>query len=162
MYYNIKMWEYYNRKDDFMKEKNELLLHIYKDAEMGAYTISKLLTDLKNKDNKIKASLEDTLKEYESFKNKAKKILEKDDTEIKENGIMAKMMAGMGINKEVASDNSDSALADMLIRGISMGSIEMTKKIKAYEKEVTNEELDFATKFLKFQEKTIEIYKDYL
>ena len=145
-----------------MKEKNELLLHIYKDAEMGVYTISKLLTDLKNKDNKIKASLEDTLKEYESFKNKSKKILEKDDAEIKENGIMAKMMAGMGINKEVASDNSDSALADMLIRGISMGSIEMTKKIKTYEKEVTKDELDFATKFLKFQEKTIEIYKDYL
>ena len=29
-----------------MKEKNELLLHIYKDAEMGEYTISKLLDDL--------------------------------------------------------------------------------------------------------------------
>ena len=145
-----------------MKEKNELLLHIYKDAEMGTYTISKLINDLKNKDNKIKASLEDTLKEYERFKCKAKDMLEKDNAEIKENGMMAKMMAKMGINKEVSSDNSDSALADMLIRGISMGSIEMTKKIKAYEKEVTKEELDFATKFLKFQEKTIEIYKDYL
>ena len=145
-----------------MKEKNELLLHIYKDAEMGEYTVSKLLSDLKNKDNKIKASLEDTLKEYDSFKMIAKKMLEKDNAEIKENGIMAKMMTKMGINKEVASDNSDSAIADMLIRGISMGSIEMTKKIKTYEKEVTKEELDFATKFLKFQEKTIEIYKDYL
>ena len=145
-----------------MKEKNELLLHIYKDAEMGEYTVTKLLADLKNKDNKIKTSLEDTLKEYECFKNKSKELLEKDNAEIKENGMMAKMMAKMGINKEVASDNSDSALADMLIRGISMGSIEMTKKIKAYEKEVTKEELEFATKFLKFQEKTIEIYKDYL
>ncbi len=145
-----------------MKEKNELLLHIYKDAEMGTYTVSKLLTDLKNKDNKIKSSLEDTLKEYEGFKCKAKDMLEKDNAEIKENGIMAKMMAKMGISKEVSSDNSDSALADMLIRGISMGTIEMTKKIKAYEKDVTKDELDFATKFLKFQEKTIEIYKDYL
>ena len=36
-----------------MKEKNELLLHIYKDAEMGEYTISNLLKNLKTKDNKI-------------------------------------------------------------------------------------------------------------
>lgn len=145
-----------------MKEKNELLLHIYKDAEMGAYTTSKLLEDLKKKDNKIKKALEDTLKEYQKFASIAKDYLEKDNAEIKENGAFSKMMAKMGINKEVEADNSDAAMADMLIKGISMGSIEMTKKIKAYEKEVTKDELNFAKSFLKFQEKTIEIYKDYL
>ena len=145
-----------------MKEENELLLHIYKDAEMGEYTVSKLIKDLKDKNNKIKKTLEDTLKKYEYFKCKAKKMLEKDNAEIKENSMIAKMMAKMGINKEVGSDNSDSAIADMMIQGISMGSIEMTKKIKAYQAEVSNLELTFAKDFLKFQEKTIEIYKDYL
>jgi len=145
-----------------MKEKNELLLHIYQDAEMGAYTISKLLEDLKEKDNKIKATLENTLKEYENFKTESKKYLEKDEAEIKENGIFSKMMAKMGINKEVKYDNSDASIADMLIKGISMGSIDMEKKIKDYQNEVSKDELDFAKKFLKFQEKTIEIFKDYL
>lgn len=145
-----------------MKEKNELLLHIYKDAEMGAYTITKLLEDLKEKDNKIKSTLEKTLKEYQEFASKSKEYLEKDNAEIKENGVFSKMMAKMGINKEVTHDNSDAAIADMLIKGISMGSIDMEKKIKDYEDEVTNEQLNFAKKFLKFQEKTIEVYKDYL
>jgi len=145
-----------------MKEKNELLLHIYKDAEMGEYTTNILLKDLKKKDNKIKKTLEDILKEYENFKNKSKKLLEKENAEIKENNIFSKMMAKMGINKEVSNDNSDSALADMLIRGISMGSIEMEKKVKSYEEEVSKETLDLAKKFLTFQEKAIEIFKDYL
>jgi len=145
-----------------MKEKNELLLHIYKDAEMGAYTITKLLEDLKEKDNKIKSTLEKTLKEYQEFASKSKEYLEKDNAEIKENGVFSKMMAKMGINKDVTHDNSDAAIADMLIKGISMGSIDMEKKIKDYESEVTNEQLNFAKKFLKFQEKTIEVYKDYL
>ena len=145
-----------------MKEKNELLLHIYKDAEMGAYTITKLLEDLKEKDNKIKASLEDTLKEYQEFTIKAKEYLEKDNAEIKTNNAFSKIMASMGINKEVIHDNSDASMADMLIKGISMGSINMEKKIKDYEKEVNKSELNFAKSFLKFQEKTIEIYKNYL
>ncbi len=145
-----------------MKEKNELLLHIYKDAEMGAYTITKLLEDLKEKDNKIKASLEDTLKEYQEFTIKAKEYLEKDNAEIKTNNAFSKIMASMGINKEVIHDNSDASMADMLIKGISMGSINMEKKIKDYEKEVSKSELNFAKSFLKFQEKTIEIYKNYL
>lgn len=145
-----------------MKEKNELLLHIYKDAEMGAYTITKLLEDLKEKDNKIKGTLEKTLKDYQKFASKSKEYLEKDNAEIKENNMFSKVMAKMGINKEVTRDNSDASIADMLIKGISMGSIDMEKKIKDYQKEVDKNELNFAKKFLEFQEKTIEIYKDYL
>ena len=145
-----------------MKEKNELLLHIYKDAEMGSFTIETLLKDLKEKDNKIKKTLEDTLKEYQTFKEKTKVILEKENAEIKENGFFTKMMANMGINKEVNIDNSDAAVADMLVKGISMGSLDMEKKIKDYEKELSKKDLDLAREFLKFQEKSIETYKKFL
>ena len=58
-----------------MKENNELVLHIYQDAEMAAYTLTKLLEDLKDKDNKIKKTLEDVLKDYEDWKTKTKKYL---------------------------------------------------------------------------------------
>ena len=58
-----------------MKENSELVLHIYQDAEMACYTISKLLTDLKEKDNKIKKTVEEVLKEYEDWKQKSKKYL---------------------------------------------------------------------------------------
>lgn len=145
-----------------MKENHELILHIYKDSEMASYTLTKLLEDLKDRDNKIKKAIEDILKDYESFEVKAKKYLKKSKTEISETGLFDKMMAKMGIRKEVMDDNSDSKIADLLIKGVSMGTIDMEKKIKDYEKESDSKEISFAKDFLKFQEKTIDILKSYL
>ena len=71
-------------------------------------------------------------------------------------------MSTMGIKKEVKSDNSDAAIADMLIKGISMGSIEMEKKVKDYRDCVDKEQLQLAEDFLKFQQQTIERLKEYL
>ena len=145
-----------------MEEKNELILHIYQDAEMACYTINKLMDDLKEKDNKIKKLVEDIYKEYEVWKQKAKNLLKKEQAEISENPPIAKFMAGMSINKEVKSDNSDSAIADMLIKGISMGSIDMEKKVSAYKDAVNSEDLKMAKDFMKFQESSIEKLKIYL
>lgn len=150
------------RKDNSMKENNELVLHIYQDAEMAAYTLTKLLEDLKDKDNKIKKTLEDVLKDYEDWKTKTKKYLKKEKAEISENSMFEKMMAKMGISKEVKDDNSDSAIADLLIKGVSMGTIDMEKKIKDYAEEASDKDLELAKEFLKFQEKTIDIFKEYL
>jgi len=144
------------------KENNELILHIYQDAEMSCYTLEKLLTDLKEKDNKITKYVEDILHEYQDWKNKSKKLLQKQNAEISENSFMSKFMAGQGIKSEVNEDNSDSAIADMLIKGISMGSIDIEKKISAYKDEVNKEDLDMAKDFMKFQERAIEKLKQYL
>ena len=129
---------------------------------MSAYTLTRLLRDLKDKDNKIKKTLEDILKEYEESKSNTKKYLKKHDAEISENGMMAKMMAGMGIDKEVNADNSDSAIADMIVKGVSTGTVDMEKKLKQYRDEANDKELELAEDFLKFQEKTIDILKEYL
>jgi len=144
------------------KENNELILHIYQDAEMSCYTLEKLLTDLKEKDNKITKYVEDILHEYQDWKNKSKKLLQKENAEISENSFMAKFMAGQGIKSEVNEDNSDSSIADMLIKGLSMGSIDMEKKISSYKEEVNKEDLDMAKDFMKFQERAIEKLKQYL
>lgn len=144
------------------KENNELILHIYQDAEMSCFTLEKLLNDIKEKDNKIKKIIEDILHEYQDWKAKSKKLLQKENAEISENSFMAKFMASQGIKSEVHEDNSDSAIADMLIKGISMGSIDMEKKISAYKGEVNEEDLNMAKEFMKFQERSIENLKAYL
>ena len=144
-----------------MKENYELMEHIYKDAEMAVYTLTTLTNDLKDKDNKIKKTLEDILKEYESWKKKSMKYLKKGKAEITDSGVMAKMMAKMGIKKEVINDNSDSSIAKMIINGVSTGSVDMEKKIKAYDKDVDKSDLKIAKEFLKFQEKTIDELKEY-
>ncbi len=145
-----------------MKENYELIEHIYEDSNMACYTITKLTEDLKEKDNKIKRLLEDILKEYTSYMDESKKILEENGQEVKEKGVISKMMANMGIKKETKKDNSDSAIAELLIQGISMGSLNTEKKISAYDKDIDKNHIKFAKNFLKFQEKTISELKKYL
>ena len=145
-----------------MNENLELYKHILKDSDMSVCSLTKLLKDLKNKDNKITKTVEDILKGYERYLKECKDYLKEHDCELEYDGMMAKMGAGMGIKKEVDSDNSDSNIADMLIKGISMGSIDMEKKIKDYEDEVDKKELKFAKDFLKFQQDVITNLKKFL
>lgn len=145
-----------------MQEKFEILEHVHNDSAMAIHSIEKLIEKLKDKDNKIKGYIEDILEKYKEFEEKSRDILEENDKEIAEPSFMVKMGSSMGISKEVDLDNSDSAIADLLIEGISMGSIEMEKKLKQYEKDLDKEHKKLAKDFLKFQEKTIDELKKYL
>ena len=60
-----------------MDENIELLEYIYKNAEMGMYTINELLKNLNNKENKIKMITEKELNEFEYFYKNSKKLLKK-------------------------------------------------------------------------------------
>ncbi len=145
-----------------MEEKFELIEQIHHDAAMGSYTIEKLLEDLKEKDNKIKGYLEDILKQYQQYQEETEKILEQNNKEISNPSLMSKMGSAMGINKEVKEDNSDSAIADMMIKGVSTGSVEIEKKLSQYEKALDKEHKKIAKEYLKFQEKAINHLKEYL
>ena len=110
-----------------MNENLEIVTHIYKDSEMSISSLKKLNVALEKKDNKIKNSIEEILQGYEEFFKKSKKILTKNKGKKEKTGIVTKVMANMGIDKEVKDDNSDSAIADLLIKGIMMGTIDLEK-----------------------------------
>lgn len=145
-----------------MDENIELLEYIYQNSEMGVFTLKKLINDINNRENKIKKVIEEQLKGYEEYLSESKKRLKCEKAELKSNGLMAKMGASMGIKKEVMMDNSDASIAHMLTEGITMGIVDITTKIKNYEKYVTNSNIKLARNFLKFQEEQIEILKEYL
>lgn len=145
-----------------MDENIELLEYIYQNSEMGVFTLKKLINDINNRENKIKKVIEEQLKGYEEYLSESKKRLKREKAELKSNGLMAKMGASMGIKKKVMMDNSDASIAHMLTEGITMGIVDITTKIKNYEKYVTNSNIKLARNFLKFQEEQIEILKEYL
>ena len=147
---------------NIMNETNELLEEVYKTAAMGRFSMMKLIEALKEKDNKIKGYLEELLEDYRNYEDQSKELLLKESIEPMEENAISKLMAPMGIQKEVKGDNSDAAMAEMLIQGISMGSIEMEKQIKNYKDRVDKDDMKLAKKFLKFQEKAIEELKKYL
>ena len=146
-----------------MDESLEIVNHIYKDSEMAISTLTKLSNTLEKKDNKIKDTVEDISKGYERYFKDAKKILNKNNCKKEKNGIVSKVMANMGIDKEVKDDNSDSAMADMLIKGVSMGSIDLEKKLAKYkDKEIDDKVLELANDFKDFQDDIIKKLKEYL
>ncbi|MCI5835237.1 MAG: hypothetical protein MR227_00850 [Firmicutes bacterium] len=145
-----------------MKTENELILHIYESSQMGIEAINNLLNELKNKENKIKKILEDELKEYEKFYKSSEKLLKKEKIELKEKGKMAKMMAKIGIKKEVLSDNSDSKIAQMLTQGLTMGVTQIAAKIDSYKDVISKNHMELAKNYKKFQENSIEKLKSYL
>lgn len=145
-----------------MKEKNELLMHIYQTCDMGVKSTTKLIDLLKNKDNKIKKLLEDELKEYEKYLTKSEKLLKKNKVEPEGIGMMAQVMSKMDMKMEVKKDNSDSNIAGILTEGFTMGIINMNKKIDAYRDDCDNSIIELALDIVKFQEKEIKNLKSYL
>lgn len=145
-----------------MNENMELLNFVYENAEMGVHTLNNLSDILRNKDNKIKGLIEDELKEYNNFLKESEKLLKKNKLEPKKTNLMAKFSSKMGIAMETMKDNSDPAIASMVIEGLTMGIVEMETKIESYKKIVDKKILKLSNKFLKFQEEEIEKLKTFM
>lgn len=144
-----------------MNTNNELLIHIYETSDMGIKSTKKLLKILKDKDNKIKNEIERELKEYEIIYKKAKKILKKQNINPGTN-VIANISANTAMKMEINKDNSDSKIADILLRGFVMGIAKIEKKIKDYKKEVDHSTLKLAKDLLKFQEESMKKVQKYL
>ena len=147
MYKSIKSIHIKKERMNNMDENIELLEYIYKNAEMGVHSLTKLQEELES---------------YEHFKKESKKLIKKNGYDLEKNKLTAKIASSMGIKKEVNSDNSDASIAHMLTQGITMGVVDMETKIDNY-KEVVNEDiLSLAKEFLKFQQEEIEKLKEYM
>lgn len=145
-----------------MDENLELLECVYQNASMGVSSLTALLNDIKEKDNKIKNLVSEEVKGYEKFEKESKKLLKKYGAEVKGKGIMAEMMSKMGIKKEVKSDNSDSAIAEMIIEGFTMGNLEISKLITNYEKAADKKYLKLAKELVEFGENEVKKLKEYI
>ncbi len=146
-----------------MNENNELLTYIYQNAKMGVNSCTDLIRILNGKDNKIKKIVEGQLKGYENFVKKSEKLLKKNKIEQpKDKGMMADLMAKMGISMELMKDNSDARIADMLTKGFVMGNVDITKKIDRFEDDADKEILALAKELLEFGKVNIDLLKPYL
>lgn len=145
-----------------MNENMELLNFVYENAEMGVHTLNILSDTLRKRDNKIKGLIEDELKEYNNFLKESEKLLKKNKIEPKKTNLMAKLSSKMGITMETMKDNSDPAIASMVIEGLTMGIVEMQTKIENYKKLVDKKILKLSIKFLKFQDEEIEKLKIFM
>ena len=145
-----------------MDENIELMKHVCKTSDMGVTSTKSLLENLKNKDNKIKELLEDQLQTYEYYYQVSEEYLSDCDIVARKEGILTKIGSEMGIMMETIKDNSDSAIASMLIEGFTMGEVELEGLISRYKKKANKDVLTLVREYQNFHKKSIEQLKTFI
>ena len=145
-----------------MNENKELLVLIHDNTKMGLTSTQKLLTLIKDKNNKTKNILENELKEYTAYYKECKRFMKKNKIKIEHTEFLKNLTSTVAMKMEVNKDNSDSNIASILIRGFNMGNIDIEARIKNYKKEVDKDILKLAKDILTFGETEINKLKAYL
>lgn len=145
-----------------MLNEYEILNYVYKNAKMGSDSTNTLLKTLENKDNKIIEVVDDILDSYNSFLKKSENLLKQMNEKGKGYSPFTTVSADMGIKMQVLKDNSDSAIADMLINGLTMGEIEMTKMFSCFDEDIDKDIKKLIRDFKDFQTNAIVKLKKYL
>jgi hypothetical protein len=131
----------------------EILSEIYRGAKMGVETINSMLN--KVNDNKIYDELKYQLRCYDEIANEAYGELVKRNQEPKDISTMNKLSAKMSVGINTMISNTPSHIADMLIKGSTMGVTEMTKSLNSY-KDADPDIQSLADRFIKLEQDNID------
>ncbi len=139
----------------------DLLNAIYKNVKMAGESLLTLMP--KVKDEKLKNDMTVQLSVYEGFASRAAKLLAEEGAKPKEEGMMTKMSAKMGMMMNTMRDSTSGHLAEMIIEGSVMGANDILKQLREAEKKgVSGEPMSLARHLYDFEEKTAEDMKSYL
>lgn len=145
-----------------MDENKEFLTYLYQDTDMALSNLTLLINKINKKENKIKKVVEEVIKGYEEELKKLKTYIKKNKIDVTSKPLISKMGAYMGINMEIMKDNSDARIADMLIQGLTMGVLNVSKKIDTFKGDADKEIIKLGKEFKDFQQKSIDKLKVYL
>ena len=142
-----------------MNRPEYILNEINKGIKMGMDSISSIAE--KVTDDKLKDDLQFEYNKYNEILNDVNAELGKYEEFPKELNPAQKMMGWFDIQISTLNDNSDSKIAEMLIKGTNMGIIEGVK-LKNQNPDANPTTQKILDDFIQFQENTIEKLKKYL
>lgn len=140
----------------------EVLDYIYKNATMGYESTMTVLKSLKNKDNKIKGVVVDIINSYEQFTKESELLLAKINADGKKANPLASISVDMNVMMKTMKDNSDSAIAKMLIKGLTMGQNNMAKVFDNLDSNLDKKVFNLLNDFKDFQTNAIRKLEKYL
>lgn len=137
----------------------DFLSEIYRGAKMGVETINRTLN--KVNDNKIYDELKYQLRSYDEIANEAYGELLKRNQEPKDIPIMNKLSARMSVDINTIINNKPSHIADMLIKGNTMGVTGITKSLNSHQ-DADPRIQSLADRFVKLEQDNIDRLKKFL
>lgn len=152
----------HNKNGDYMNSEYEILDYIYKNATMGYESAMTLLKSLKNKDNKIKSDVQDIINSYEEFTKESELLLAKINADGTKVNPVASLSVDMNVIMKTMKDNSDAAIAKMLIKGLTMGQNNMSKVYDNISENIDKKTLKLLNNFKDFQTNAIRKLEAYI
>jgi hypothetical protein len=137
----------------------DLLEKTYQNASVGITAIEAVLD--KVKDQQFSNDLHKQLRDYQEIADKSKRQLRMNGAKVKEVSIYNKAMMKGNVKMNVMMNSSDSHIAQMVIKGSTMGVTQMTKLLHE-KKNADGTSAEIADEFVKKEEKNIEVMKNYL
>ena len=148
------------KKDERKKINKDILDELNKGCAMGMDAIRNILEKVEDKN--FKKILENEFDKYKEIHHRIeKKYEEYSREEPTETNAMNKVMTSMMTEMKLMSDHSDSKIAELLMQGTNMGIIE-GKKLLNHKEDIDKEVEAILKDFIKMQEESVEIYKEYL
>lgn len=139
----------------------EFLDQLYKNVKMGAESIIDLMP--KVGDDRMREEMTAELERYEKFSKDIGELLYEQGVKPQEESFMTKAMTKMGIAINTMMDTSTSHIAEMMIKGATMGVTDTTKLIREYENTPCSEDsLALARQTIRYEEESIERLKKFL
>ncbi len=142
-----------------MDDDIRLLNAIIKNTEMGTSSLEQILDATENE--AFKSSLQIQQKGFSQLKQEAAQALAMRGVEPEGTGVLAKLGSTMSIAGKTMMDNSTRHLADMLIQGSSMGTIDCVKAVRDNPK-ASAEVQNLAKRLEEFEQRNVEELKNFL
>ena len=134
---------------------------IYKNAKMGADSIIHLLPHIK--DDNLRSLVTQQLDGYEKYAARAAEALGARGIAAKEEKLLTRLSARMGVAINTMMDESGSHIAEMMIEGSNMGITEMTRLLNDQRMHGdAKEAARLAEEVVRFEERNLELLKRYL
>lgn len=134
---------------------------LYKNVKMGAESIIDLLPKVKSE--QLRTEMTSELEQYEAFAGEICAMLEAEGEKPEGESFISKVGVKMGVMMNTLVDDTESHIAEMMIKGSTMGITDTTKLVRENENTSCSEEaLLLARKIIKRQEENIDRLKDFL
>ncbi len=143
-----------------MTDTKELLSFIHKNAAMGVSSIPHAMSLPQSR--AMQEALGTQLKEYRSITAQCQSVARESGRTLGTPSPVARTMSASMLRAQTLLDPSTSKLAEMMIQGSTMGTVQMTRRLHQYGGDVNPDVVALGQRLLRTEERNIQEMKRFL